>query len=151
MKIKICSFAVNFTHACIISNNFIRENLKSVKIIYINEENEKQKIKEILLKYYPEVKDVSLYEDILSENIINEYDKEKIVYVIYGSQKFIEKVNKFLSMNKFNGYIINNYNIVTLKEEASMIIDKHKYYINTTEIYYSKNYKIKKKSDNNVV
>ncbi|MEG2459698.1 MAG: hypothetical protein RSB51_01295 [Clostridia bacterium] len=145
MKTKICSFAINFIHACIMANNFIKENLNDVKIIYINEENEKQKIKDVITKYYPEVEHVSFYNDILDEKIINEYDSEKFVYVVYGSEKFIEKVNKYLDINKFSGYIINNYKVITLKEDMNDIINKHKYYINTTYIYVSKDYSLKKK------
>ncbi|MEG0073185.1 MAG: hypothetical protein RR922_01410 [Clostridia bacterium] len=145
MKTKICSFAINFIHACIMANNFIKENLNDVKIIYINEENEKEKIKDVITKYYPEVEHVSFYNDILDEKIINEYDSEKFVYVVYGSEKFIEKVNKYLDINKFSGYIINNYKVITLKEDMNDIINKHKYYINTTYIYVSKDYSLKKK------
>ena len=44
MKNKLCCFTVNTTHACIIANNYISNNLDNVKIIYINEKNETKKL-----------------------------------------------------------------------------------------------------------
>ena len=51
-KIKLCCFTVNSTHACIIANNFINNELKNVKVIYINEKSEKIKLKKIISKFY---------------------------------------------------------------------------------------------------
>jgi len=31
-KVKLCCFTVNYTHACIIANNFINKELKNVKV-----------------------------------------------------------------------------------------------------------------------
>ena len=42
-KYKMCCFTVNTTHACIIANNYIVNNLDNVKIIYINEKDENKK------------------------------------------------------------------------------------------------------------
>ena len=44
MKNKLCCFTVNTTHACIIANNYISNNLDNVKIIYINEKNERENV-----------------------------------------------------------------------------------------------------------
>ena len=44
-KIKLCCFTVNTTHAYIIANNFISNELQNVKVIYINEKDEKKKTK----------------------------------------------------------------------------------------------------------
>ena len=38
-KVKLCCFTVNTTHALIIANNFIENELNNVKIIYINDKN----------------------------------------------------------------------------------------------------------------
>ena len=41
-KIKFCCFTVNSTHAYIIANNFINNELENVKVIYISEKSEKK-------------------------------------------------------------------------------------------------------------
>ncbi len=120
MKKKICSFAMNFTHACIISNNFIQNNFKNSKIIYINEEKENE------------------------EDEIYKHRKDKLIYVVYGGEKFVEKVNDYLKMKFFDGYIIDIYNLIELKNSVPDIIENHEYYINSSEIFYMKN------RDNNI-
>ena len=46
-KIKLCCFTVNYTHSCIIANNFITNELSNVKVVYINERSQKNKLKNI--------------------------------------------------------------------------------------------------------
>ncbi|MEG1363841.1 MAG: hypothetical protein RSC92_05380, partial [Clostridia bacterium] len=53
-KTKICCFTVNYIHSAIIVNNFIKNEISNAKIIYINEKKDKQKIKNIISKYYNE-------------------------------------------------------------------------------------------------
>ena len=76
-KIKLCCFTVNSTHACIIANNFINNELKNVKVIYINEKSEKRKLKNIISRFYKKMDDkVNKYLDINESvgYIINCYD-----------------------------------------------------------------------------
>lgn len=131
-KKKLCCFTVNTTHACIIANNYIANNLNNVKIIYINENQENKKIKGIISKFYKNIEDRMYYSEWLNENLLNDYDKEEFVFVVHGKEKFIENVNKFLDINSFNGCIINCYDICDIRSSVSEIIANHDCYMNTT-------------------
>ncbi|MEG0873214.1 MAG: hypothetical protein RSE00_04575 [Clostridia bacterium] len=133
-KIKLCCFTVNSTHACIIANNFISNQLENVKIIYINEKSEKRKLKNIISKFYKRMDDKMFYTEWLNEKITNDYKNEDFVFVVNGKEEFIEKVNKYLDINEASGYVINCYDIFDIKVESSKLINKHDYYINTTGI-----------------
>ena len=133
-KIKLCCFTVNSTHACIIANNFINNELKNVKVIYINEKSEKRKLKHIISKFYKKMDDKLFYTEWLNEKITHDYTNETFVFVVNGKEEFIEKVNKYLDINESVGYIINCYDIFDIKMETKDIINSHDYYINTTGI-----------------
>ena len=131
-KIKLCCFTVNTTHAYIIANNFIERNLQNVKVIYINEKDEKKKTKSIISRFYKRMNDDMYYTEWLNEKIVNEYEFENFVFVVHGKEEFVTKVNKFLDMNESNGYIINCFDIFDMSENISNIIEEHDYYINTS-------------------
>ena len=133
-KIKLCCFTVNSTHACIIANNFINNELKNVKVIYINEKSEKRKLKNIISRFYKKMDDNSFYTEWLNEKITHDYMKETFVFVVNGKEEFITKVNKYLDINESVGYIINCYDIFDITESTKEIINSHDYYINTTGI-----------------
>ena len=133
-KIRLCCFTVNSTHACIIANNFINNELKNVKVIYINEKSEKRKLKNIISKFYKKMDDKLFYTEWLNEKITHDYVNETFVFVVNGKEEFIEKVNKYLEINDAVGYIINCYDIFDIKMEVKDIINAHDYYINTTGI-----------------
>ena len=133
-KTKLCCFTVNTTHALIVSNNFIKNSLDGINVIYISEKPEELKIKNIIDRFYKSIKDRICYSKWLNERIINEIDKEDMVYVIHGGEKFVEATNKFLDTNSLGGFIINCYDVYDIKEDISKIIEKHDYYINTTGV-----------------
>ena len=136
-KIKLCCFTVNSTHAYIISNNFINNELDNVKVIYINEKNEKserRKIKNIVGKFYKKMDDKLFYSQWLNEKIINDYEFEKFVFVVNGKEEFIGKVNKYIDINDSAGYVINCYDIFDIKDDVNNIINTHDLYINTAGI-----------------
>lgn len=131
-KIKLCCFTVNTTHAYIIANNFIERNLQNVKVIYINEKDEKKKAKSIISRFYKKMNDDMYYTEWLNEKVINDYITENFVFVVNGKEEFVQKVNKFLELNESNGYIINCYEIFDISENTSDIIKRHDFYINTS-------------------
>ena len=133
-KCRLCCFTVNTTHACIIANNYIVNNLNNVKIIYINEKDENRKIKSIISRFYRSIEKRMYYSQWLNEAILNDYDTEEFVFVVHGKEKFINNVNKFLEINVFNGYIINCYDIYEIRSNIEDIIDSHDCYMNTTGI-----------------
>ncbi len=133
-KMKLCCFTVNYTHACIIVNNFITNELSNVKIVYINERSEKKRIKSIVSKFYSELSDKIFFTEWLNENVINDYTNEKFVFVVKGKEKFITNVNKFLDLNEFSGYIINCFDIFEVSNKIDKIMNAHDYYINTEGI-----------------
>lgn len=133
-KIKMCCFTVNSTHACIIANNFISNELLNVKVIYINEKSEKKKLKDIIGKFYKKMQDQMFCTEWLNEKLLNDYTNETFVIVVNGKEEFVERANKFLDVSEFNGYIINCYEIFDLKVDIEKIIEKHDYYINTTGV-----------------
>lgn len=144
-KIKLCCFTVNSTHAYIIANNFITNELDNVKVIYISEKSQKRKLKKIISKFYKKMDDKVYYTEWLNEKINNDYLNEKFVFVVNGKEEFVEKVNKYLNINESNGYVINCYDIFDIKEDVKTIISSHDYYINTTGVIKnetSKNLKI---------
>ncbi len=133
-KIRLCCFTVNSTHSCIIANNFINNELKNVKVIYINEKSEKLKLKKIISKFYKKMDDNLFYTEWLNEKITHDYKNETFVFVVNGKEEFIEKVNRYLDINDSVGYVINCYDIFDIKMDAQDIINAHDYYINTTGI-----------------
>ena len=133
-KIRLCCFTVNSTHACIIANNFINNELKNVKVIYINEKSQKRKLKKIISKFYKKMDDSLFYTEWLNEKITHDYNNETFVFVVNGKEEFIEKVNRYLEINDSIGYVINCYDIFDIKMDAQDIINSHDYYINTTGI-----------------
>ncbi len=141
-KIKLCCFTVNYTHSCIISNNFISNELKDVKVIYINEKSEKKKIKNIIKRFYSKMNDTTFYTEWLNEEVINDYENEKFVFVISGKEKFIEGVNEYLKFNQFNGYIINCYEVFDSSIKMEEIMDRHDYFINTTGMVRKEKFKV---------
>lgn len=140
-RYKLCCFTVNTTHACIIANNYIINNLDNVKIIYINEKDENRKIKSIITKFYKRIEDRMYYTQWLDENLLNDYENEKFVFVVHGREKFIDNVNKFLKINEFNGCVIDCYDICDVKSKVEDIIAKHDYYMNSAGIIESKFHK----------
>lgn len=140
-KRRLCCFTVNTTHACIIANNYITKNLDNVKIIYINEKGEAKKVKSIISRFYTKIEDRMYYSEWLNENLLNDYEEEKFVFVVHGKEKFISNVNKFLDINRFNGYIINCYDICEIKSKVEDVIASHDYYMNTTEVFTTFEYK----------
>lgn len=140
-KIKLCCFTVNYTHACIIANNFISNELNNVKVVYINEKSEKKKLKNIISRFYKKLQDNSFITEWLNEGVINDYEKETFVFVVNGKEAFINKVNKYLDLNEFNGYIINCYEIFDITVKVENIIEKHDYYINTTGLVKKETFK----------
>jgi len=133
-KIKLCCFTVNTTHAYIIANNFIDNELENVKVVYINEKSEKRKLKGIISKFYKKLNDKSFYTEWLNEKIVNDYENEEFVFVVNGKQEFVDKVNEYLDINDSKGYVINCYDIFDIKVATYDIISKHDYYINTSGI-----------------
>lgn len=133
-KCKLCCFTVNTTHACIIANNYIVNNLDNVKVIYINEKNETKKVKNIISKFYKGMEERMFYSEWLNESMLNDYEAEKFVFVVHGKEQFITNVNKFLEINAFNGYIIDCYDICEIKSSIDDVIKSHDYYMNTTGI-----------------
>ena len=131
-KIRLCCFTVNSTHACINANNFINNELKNVKVIYINEKSQKRKLKKIISKFYKKMDDSLFYTEWLNEKITHDYNNETFVFVVNGKEEFIEKVNRYLEINDSIGYVINCYDIFDIKMDAQDIINSHDYYINTT-------------------
>lgn len=144
-KIKLCCFTVNYTHSCIIANNFISNELKNVKVIYVNEKSEKKKLKTIIGKFYKNMEDQMFCTEWLDEKLLNDYKNETFVFVVYGNEEFVEKTNKYLDLNDFNGYIINCYEIFDIKMDIDTIIKKHDFYINTTGIIKKENLESSKK------
>ena len=123
-KVRLCCFTVNLTHACIIANNFISNELKNVKVIYINEKSQRRKLKNIISKFYKKMDDKLFYTEWLNEKIIHDYEKETFVFVLNGKEEFIEKVNKYIDINECSD----------IKGEVKDIINKHDFYINTTGV-----------------
>lgn len=139
-KRKLCCFTVNTTHACIIANNYISNNLENVKIIYINEKGESRKVKNIISRFYTKIEDRMYYSEWLNENLLNDYEEEEFVFVVHGKERFIANVNKFLDINRFNGYVINCYDICEIKSKIEDVISSHDYYMNTSGIVNSLGY-----------
>lgn len=141
-KVKLCCFTVNYTHSCIIANNFITNELSNVKVVYINEKTEKNKLKNIVKKFYNKMNDNTFYTEWLNEDITNDYEKENFVFVVSGKTKFIENVNKYLQFNKFNGYIINCYEVFDSSLIMDEILERHDYFINTTGMVKKETFKV---------
>lgn len=139
-KSKLCCFTVNTIHACIIANNYITNNLDNVKIIYINEKGETKKVKNIISRFYTKIEERMYYSEWLNESLLNDYEDEEFVFVVHGKEKFISNVNKFLDINRFNGYVINCYDICEIKSKVEDVILKHDFYMNTTGIVSTLDY-----------
>ena len=56
---------------------------------------------------------------------------ENIILVINGSEKFISKVNNYISYLKQNFLVINCYNVSEIKSKVANIVALHDYILNT--------------------
>ena len=133
-NIKVCSFVANYTHSCIVANNFISKEFTDAKVIYINEKSQREKLKNIVNKYFKSVNEKILYMEWLNEEITNDYVNENIILVINGSESFINKVNDYMCFLQSDIVVINCYNIMDIKSNINDIISKHDYYLNTNGI-----------------
>lgn len=136
--IKVCSFVANYTHSCIVANNFISKEFDKAKVIYINENSEKEKLKKIVNKYFKNINKKIIYMEWLNEEIVNDYVNENIVLVINGSESFISKVNEYMCFIQNEILVINCYNIMDIKSNISDIIATHDYYLNSDGIQIRK-------------
>ena len=136
--IKVCSFVANYTHSCIVANNFISKEFDKAKVIYINENSEKEKLKKIVKKYFKNINKKIIYMEWLNEEIVNDYVNENIVLVINGSESFISKVNEYMCFIQNEILVINCYNIMDIKSNISDIIATHDYYLNSDGIQIRK-------------
>ena len=136
--IKVCSFVANYTHSCIDENNFTYKEFKKKKVIYINENSEKEKLKKIVNKYFKNINKKIIYMEWLNEEIVNDYVNENIVLVINGSESFISKVNEYMCFIQNEILVINCYNIMDIKSNISDIIATHDYYLNSDGIQIRK-------------
>ena len=130
-NIKLCSFVVNYTHSCIITSNFISKEFVDAKVIYINENSQKEKLEKIANKYFKNLDKKIIYMEWLNEEIINDYANENIILVVNGSESFITKVNGYIRFLKYNVLVINCYNVSEITSKISDIINKHDYFLNT--------------------
>lgn len=133
-NIKVCSFVASYTHSCIVANNFISKEFTDAKVIYINENNEKEKLKNIVNKYFKKINEKILYLEWLNEEITNDYLNENIILVVNGSESFINKVNKYMCFLQNDILIINCYNITNIESNINDIVLKHDYYLSTNGI-----------------
>ncbi len=133
-NIRVCSFVSSYTHSCIVVNNFIIKEFKEAKVIYINEKDEKEKLEDIVNKYFKNLNEEISYMECFNEEIVNDYVNENIVFVINGSENFINKVNEYMCFLQNNAMIINCYNILELKSNIKDIISNYDYYLNTNGI-----------------
>ncbi len=138
-NIKVCTFVANYTHSCIVANNFISKEYEKAKVIYINEKSEKEKLKKIVNKYFKNINKQIIYMEWLNEEIVNDYQNENIVLVVNGSESFISKVNSYMCFIQSDILVINCYNIVDIKTSIADIIAKHDYYLNTDGIQIRNN------------
>lgn len=138
-NIKVCTFVANYTHSCIVANNFISKEYEKAKVIYINEKSEKEKLKKIVNKYFKNINKQIIYMEWLNEEIVNDYQNENIVLVVNGSESFITKVNSYMCFIQSDVLVINCYNIMDIKTSISDIISKHDYYLNTDGIQIRNN------------
>ena len=113
-NIKVCSFVASYTHSCIVANNFISKEFTDAKVIYINENNEKEKLKNIVNKYFKKINEKILYLEWLNEEITNDYLNENII-------KSIEKEKEDLTSyeNEYNSLLENK----PLNEDYTKIIN----------------------------
>ncbi len=133
-NIKVCSFVANYTHSCIVANNFISKEFSNAKVIYINEKSQREKLKSIVNKYFKNMNEKILYMEWLNEEVTNDYINENIILVVNGSESFINKVNNYMCFLQNDIVVINCYNIMDIKSSISDIIAKHDYYLNTNGI-----------------
>ena len=136
--IKVCSFVANYTHSCIVANNFISKEFDKANVIYINENSEKEKLKKIVNKYFKNINKKIIYMEWLNEEIVNDYVNENIVLVVNGSESFISKVNEYMCFIQNEILVINCYNIMDIKSNIADIISSHDYYLNSDGIQIRK-------------
>ena len=137
-NIKVCSFVANYTHSCILVNNFISKEFEKAKVIYINEKSEKEKLKNIVNKYFKNMNKKIIYMEWLNEEVVNDYVNENIILVINGSENFISRVNEYICFIQSDVVVINCYNVMSLKTSISDIISIHDYYLNTDGVQIRK-------------
>lgn len=121
-NLKICTFAANYNHAAIVVEKFIKNEYKDVNVLIISE-NEglfKEKFPKFCGINFINWKD----EYVIVEN-------QKIIFVVYGSEMFIQKVNKYIRFGYKEAYIIDAYDISNLESDINDILINYDYYLNT--------------------
>ena len=73
------------------------------------------------------------YTEWLNEKITHNYSEEKFVFVVYGKEEFVRRVNKYLELTEADWYVIICYEIFDV-QNPKVIISEHDYYINTTGV-----------------
>ncbi len=137
-NIKVCSFVSSYTHSLIVTNNFISKEYDNAKVIYINQNSEKEKLDKIVNKYFRSLNKKIIYMEWLNEEIVNDYINENIVLVVNGSESFISRVNEYFKFVEPNIVVINCYNVMEIKSSIKDIISRHDYYLNTQGIQVCK-------------
>ena len=123
---KICTFVANFTHAAIVVNNFIKNEFRGVNVVYINENSQEKVLKNMSSNYYGNVN--TCFEWLNERNV---YDNTNTIFVVYGSESFILRANKYLKFAFKQAYIIDAYDILNIKNEIKNIVSFYDYYLNT--------------------
>ncbi len=138
-NIKVCSFVSSYTHSLIVANNFISKEYDNAKVIYINQNSEKEKLDKIVNKYFRSLNKKIIYMEWLNEEVVNDYINENIILVVNGSESFISRVNEYFKFVEPNIVVINCYNVMEIKSSIKDIVSIHDYYLNTQGIQICKN------------
>lgn len=121
-NLRICTFAANYNHAAIVVENFIKNEYKDVNVLIISEKEDLFKEK------FSKCSGISFF------TWKDEYvtvEKQKIIFVVYGSEVFIQKVNKYIRFGYKEAYIIDAYDISNLESDINDILIHYDYYLNT--------------------
>lgn len=138
-NIKVCSFVSSYTHSLIVANNFISKEYDNAKVIYINQNSEKEKLDKIVNKYFRSLNKKIIYMEWLNEEVVNDYMNENIILVVNGSESFISRVNEYFKFVEQSIVVINCYNVMEIKSSIKDIVSRHDYYLNTQGIQICKN------------
>lgn len=125
---KICALVANFTHSVIVTNSFLSKENKQLKVLFITQFKQKEKLEKITSCYFKN-SNVSFLEWGDEKRNFN-YDLD-VVFAIYGNDLFISKVNSYIKSLGINNVILDLYDISTLKGNIENILSSYDYFLNS--------------------
>ena len=132
---KVVALVAKFTHSFIITNMFVKKDLKKCKVVFITQNSQKDKLNSFVSNYFKN--NTVDFVEWGDETNTYSYDFNTI-FAVYGSDLFIARVNRYINMLKLSNMVIDLYDITSIKCSVEDIVLSHDYFLNSSGIKVKK-------------